>query len=364
MKQISIALFILVIGNISMLYAHDFVATDKNGQKIFFNVTDAQKRYAEITYQGSITSDQLSPYKGDITIPSKVKHKNTEYRIVGIHPKAFSNANALKSIVLPSGLLYIGDFAFEGCGQLEKIVFPGNSVRLGKGTFFRCTSIRQISLGSDWTQINLKMFCWSQQLTSISIPAKLTRIQNMKSLKELQSIEVDSNNPNFTSINGILYNKNKETLLGCPRKYTGKVRILEGTTTVNWGAFIDCTEITEIDFPASLKILSFREFSRMKRLTQIIMRSESPVMTASTGGKHVFLLTIADNQKVKLITPKSAQNKYKEALYSDEGEYTEISTHLPNGVSPEQAIIPLVVKSANILEKGNLIGVKNFSKYE
>lgn len=364
MKRISTILWTLLLGSTFLLRAHDFAATDKGGRKFFFNVIDAKKKYVEVTYQGSITSPLPSSYIGEMTVPSNVKYKNTVYRIVGISKKAFSGATSLKGIVLPSGLLFIDDFAFEGCSGLEKIVFPGNSVRLGEGVFFRCTAVSQVTLGSDWKEINLKIFRWSKRLTSIAIPAKLTSLQNLKSLKQLQTIEVDANNPTFASIDGILYNKAKTTLLGCPRGYPGKVRIPEGTTAIRWGAFIDCLHITQVDLPASLKVLSYREFSRMKQLTQIIMRSEKPILTASNGDQKCFLLKIEGNLKVKLIVPKAVQNDYKEAICSTDGEYSEISAHTPENISPEYALIPLVVKSDQMLSKGNIVGVKNFSKHE
>lgn len=363
-RIISTVIFTVLLGCTIQLHAHDFVATEMGGQKFFFNVIDIKKQYVEVTYQGSITSSVPSPYTDEITIPSKVKHKNRIYKVVAIGKKAFSNATTLKGIVLPSGLLSIGDFAFEGCTSLEKVVFPGNIVRLGEGVFFRCTNISQVTLGSDWTSVNLKMFRWSKQLTTIAIPAKVISLQNLKSLSKLQSIEIDVNNTNFTSIDGILYNKDKSTLLGCPRGYSGKINIPEGTSSIRWGALIDCPNISVVDLPTSLSALSFREFSRMKHLTQIIMRSEKPILTACFGEQKIFLLTIADNQNIKLMVPKSAQNAYKEAIYFASGEYTEISANIPQDLSPEYALIPLTVKSENILNKSDIKGIKNFEKYK
>lgn len=363
MKRINIIAFTLLLGSTTLLYAHDFTATGKNGEKFFFNIVDAKKQYVEVTYQGSISSSQPSLYTGEITVPAKVKHNNTIYRVAGIGKKAFSNATSLKGIVLPAGLSFIGDFAFEGCSELEKIVFPGNSVRFGEGVFFRCTAIGQVTLGSDWTQVNFKMFRWSNHLTSIAIPAKLTSLQNLKSLKQLQSIEVDANNPNFTSIDGILYNKNKTILLGCPRGRAGKIRIPEGTTAIRWKALVDCPNITQVDLPASLQILSYREFSQMEHLEQIIMRRTEPIFTAEQNGQKVFLIKIADKLRIKLLVPKTALNSYKEAICSTEGEYAEISANTPEGFSPEYALIPSIVKSTNILGKSMLSGVKDFSKY-
>lgn len=364
MKRINIITFILLLGSTSLLYAHDFTVTGKNGEKFFFNIVDAKKQHVEVTYQGNISAPKPSLYTGEISVPARVKHNNTIYRVVGIGKKAFSNAASLKGIVLPSGLSSIGDFAFEGCSGLEKIVFPGNSVRFGEGVFFRCTAIGQVTLGSDWTQVNLKMFRWSDRLTSIVIPAKLTSLQNLKSLKQLQSIEVDANNPNFTSIDGILYNKDKTTLLGCPRGRSGKIRIPEGTTAIRWKALIDCPNITQIDLPTSLQILSYREFSQMEHLEQIIMRRTEPISTAELNGQKVFLIKIAGKLKIKLLIPKTALSSYKEALCSTEGEYAEVSANTPEGFPPEYALIPSIVEPTNMLGKSMLSGVKDFSKYD
>lgn len=221
-----------------------------------------------------------------------------------------------------------------------------------------------MTLGSDWTQANLKIFRWSNRLTSITIPAKLTSLQNLKSLKQLQNIEVDANNPNFTSIDGMLYNKDKTILLGCPRGRSGKIRIPDGTTAIRWKALIDCPNITQIDLPASLQILSYREFSQMEHLEQIIMRRTEPIFTAELNGQKVFLIKTADNLKIKLIVPKAAQSSYKNVLCSTEGEYTEVTANTPEGFSPEYALIPSIVKPSNMLNKSMISGIKDFSKYD
>lgn len=358
MKRIILFMSLLAFGCFTCLSAHDFVATGKNGQKIYFKITDARRLYAEVTYQSSIASVLPSGYSGELTIPAKVRHNNKVYQVTGISRKAFSNATELTGIILPSGLSSIGDFAFEGCSKLQKIVFPGNVVQFGEGVFFRCPSIAQVTLGSDWTRVNLKMFRWSSQLTSITIPAKLTTLQNMKSLKGLRTIEVDANNPSFASVDGLLYNKSKTVLLGCPRAFTGAVKVAEGTKSIYWGALADCTGITSVDLPASLTSLSFREFARMEQLTTIVMRNEKPLMTAKSGHKEVFLLKVVNPKQMELQVPKSAQKAYKNALCSAEGEYTELSANIPEGVSPEHAVIPLQVKATELLTKKQVKGKK------
>lgn len=327
--------------------AHDFALT-VDGQKLFFNIRSAKEKTAEVTYQGSIAGDRGTGFRGDLVIPGKVRHDGQVYEIVGISAKAFSGNDSLTSVTMPAGIAYIGDFAFEGCKALKRIVFPGRPVKFGDGVFFRCADITDVTLGSDWTMVDLKAFRWSDGLEKVYIPAKLTSIHNMKSLKGLRTIEVDANNTAFSSICGILYSKDNKTLYGCPRAYEGQVVIEPGTETITAGALIDCRSVTAVDIPETVKTLSFREFSRMNRLETLTFRGMVPLKTAVMDGKECFLLQLA-NPAVRIATPKKARKAYREALTLTPGEYREIGGR-----------VPFPVKENELPIYENVVGVKKF----
>ena len=111
MKKIILS---LVLSTVSFCgaFAHDFMIT-QNGQKIYFNITDSKKQTVEVTYGGSITDKNSAKPQGKIEIPAKVQHNQKVYSVTAIGQKAFSNATELTSIVLPSGITEINDFAFE-----------------------------------------------------------------------------------------------------------------------------------------------------------------------------------------------------------------------------------------------------------
>lgn len=321
MKKI-LTLVLLFAAAFGFAQAHDFSVT-LNGQKVYFNITSEKKKTVEVTYKDGIAQGQPSYYDGELTIPSKIRHNDRIYTVTGIGPKAFCGADRLTGIIIPNGVVSIGDFAFEGCTALTKIVFPGNRVTFGEGVFFKCDKIKDVTFGSDWKEINLKMFRWSDSLSYINIPAKMEKIMNLKSLKNLASVTVDVNNSRFSSIDGILYNKDSKTLYGCPRAYLGEVKVADSTRIITPGAFIDCKYITKIDMPAVLESMSFREFSRMPELQQIVFRGQAPVMTAVAGGKEVFLLQVM-NTGVEILVPKKSEKTYREALVRETGEYSEI----------------------------------------
>lgn len=341
-RIITTGLLLLTCG---MAGAHDFALT-VDGQKLFFNIRSAKEKTAEVTYQGSIAGDRGTGFRGDLVIPGKVRHDGHVYEIVGISAKAFSGNDSLTSVTMPAGIAYIGDFAFEGCTALKRIVFPGRPVKFGDGVFFRCTDITDVTLGSDWTMVDLKAFRWSEGLVRIHIPAKLTSIHNMKSLKGLRAIDVDANNTAFSSIGGILYSKDNRILYGCPRAYEGQVVIEPGTETITAGALIDCRSVTAVDMPETVKTLSFREFSRMNRLETITFRGMEPIKTAVVDGKECFLLQLA-NPAVRIATPKKARKAYRKALTLTPGEYMEIGGQ-----------VPFPVKENELPMRKNITGMK------
>lgn len=332
-------------------YAHDFSVT-LDGQRLFFDVTNKVKRTAMVTYKGSITDKQEADVAGVVEIPSKVKHNDVVYEVTAIGQKAFANAKRLKGVVIPSGIKSIGDFAFEGCDSLGSIVFPGNAVTLGQGVFFQCPLIEHVTVGSDWKNIDLAMFRWSDRLTTIHIPAKIEKIQGLKKLSALKSVTVDVNNGKFASHGNMLYSKDGSVLYACPRAYNGKVVVKEGTTDVHPGALIDCAGITAVDFPATLKVVSFQETSRMKGLEYILMRSETPIHTAYRNGTGCFLFQVA-SKNVEIIVPAAAKNAYLAALATETGEYA----------IKQSGGIPYLVSETDMPVKKSVKGVKNFNKY-
>lgn len=342
---LSIALSIASICGVS---AHDFMIT-QNGQKIYFNITDSKKQTVEVTYGGSITKSAVKPH-GKVEIPAKVQHFQKVYSVTAVGKKAFANATELTAIVLPGGITEIKDFAFENCSKLSSVIMPGTQVKFGQGTFFLCSEIENVTFGSDWTQIDLAVFRWADKIKEITIPAKVTKIYNINSLKGLKSVTVDKNNSQYSSIDGVVYTKDAKVLLACPLAYEGGIKVADNTTVIKAGAMLNCTGITAIDLPETLEKFSFREFSKMAQLQTINIRNTTPVITAKNKAGGVLVLQVA-NPKVKVNVPMVSLKDYKKTLVATEGEYMENSP---------KATIPYFVKSTEMITTKNLSGVKSF----
>jgi len=68
----------------------------------------------------------------------------------------------------------------------------------------------------------------------------------------LEAIEISSDNLQFSSIDGIVYDKLQTTLIRCPQGKFGELTIPEGITSIGYGALMNCRLLTDIFFPDSL----------------------------------------------------------------------------------------------------------------
>ncbi|MDD3220226.1 MAG: leucine-rich repeat protein [Lachnospiraceae bacterium] len=137
----------------------------------------------------NIQNGVLIEYTGtasSVTVPNTVK---------SIGALAFLQKNTVKEITLPDSVTRLEDHAFHVCGNLEKINMSKNIVYIGYGAFYQCMNLKTITI---------------PQKTSVIGEAAFHKCQS------LTKIEVVEENQFFASENGVLFNKNKTTLLCYP----------------------------------------------------------------------------------------------------------------------------------------------------
>lgn len=144
--------------------------------------------------------------------------------VTGIGVYAFVNCDVMTSITIPDSVTVIGDWAFAWCHSLTGVTIPDSVTSIGPRTFFAC----------HW----------------------------------LEKIQVDENNPNYTSVDGVLYSKDKKQLLCFPR---GKkdAEILDGVTSIGVSAFGWNELLTSITIPDSVTRIEDSAFDYCRSLTSI-----------------------------------------------------------------------------------------------
>ena len=143
------------------------------------------------------------------------------------------------AVVIPEGVTSIGDWAFEGSA-----------------------------------------------LTSIAIPASYTSIGEYAfgGAYALTSITVADANPNYSSVDGVLFNKDATTLISYPvGKTETSYAIPASVTSIGVSAFVDATALTSITVPTSVTSIGVSAFYGATALTSITVDGANPNYSSVAG---------------------------------------------------------------------------------
>lgn len=122
-----------------------------------------------------------------------------------------------------TGITTIAENAFQGCTALTAIELPSSVTKIEQGAFSSCTSLKKIELPAKVATLGVGVFANSTSL---------------------ESIEVDADNTKYTSVNGVLLNKAKNTLVAYPAGREGKYEMPSTVKTISDYAFTGAGKLT------------------------------------------------------------------------------------------------------------------------
>ncbi len=276
--------------------------------------------------------------------------------IISIGEWAFSECRTLTSIIIPNSVTDIGIGAFEHCHELANVTISENLNSLSKGIFSDCRSLTNIQIpekiesidetafynckaltdievhpnnsnycsengilfNKNKTKLLIYPICKSHveyvipegvtelgkfafynctALTDITIPSSMTSLKglSLNSCTALTNIITSNDNPQYSSNDGVLFNKSGTVLIKYPSgKQDEEYIIPEGVTDIDSdafngsqilktvkipdsmkvigdNAFCDCRKLSDINFPNGVETIDYHAFENCNRLTSIII---------------------------------------------------------------------------------------------
>ena len=250
----------------------------------YADVQSGTYNYAAWTFDTETGCLKVTPTNGITEVPEyfvgHVLHKDS--------PTNYEDAQ-IKKIVIADGFTSIGNRAFYKCYSLSEIVFPATGlVKIGIRSFWQCgktnkslthvnlpeglieigesafeeTALESIKLPESLTTLGNRAFNMCNNIISVFIPKNVNSIGvtvwgNTNS--ELTEYVVDSKNTTYESLDGVLYTKDKKTLVSCPVRKPGVYTVPEGVETLAPHAF-DSSK-TGVILPSSLRTIEDGAFS-------------------------------------------------------------------------------------------------------
>jgi len=181
----------------------------------------------DVTIPGNVTVIGHSAFAGNRT----VRTVYIPYGVTTIDTNAFIDCVSLETINIPNSVTYIGWRAFAYCRSLTSVYIPDSVTIIRVRAFAHCTSLASVRLSENLTAIEHGTF-WNNAFEYIRIPDSVTEIgtgafggnnalrtvyigSGLEKLcysvfldsDYLTAIHVDERNPNFTSIDGVLFKR-------------------------------------------------------------------------------------------------------------------------------------------------------------
>lgn len=284
---------------------------------------------------------EITRYEGSDTkliIPDKID----EHIVTRIGDNAFYNCTNLESIEIPTTIKTIGSDAFYGCRGLEDVYYNGDSdydlfelieIDDGNDSLFYDTSIhyyhmvkwvidengtlywsegnvnenglsmeeeipwydqrdkiKNVVVGEGVDYISSFTFMDCENLEKITISAGVTSVSSSAfwNCDNLKSINVATDNPNYVSIDGILFNKNKTEIVKYPNAKEGKYVIPNTVTTIVMESFRQCGKLSELVIPDSVTSIGAYAFYDCTSLLNVTIPKSVKVMDNSCGLGFLF----------------------------------------------------------------------------
>ena len=232
-----------------------------------------------ITIGNGVTSIDDETFRGcssltSVTIPNSV---------TSIGERAFYDCSSLTSITIPNSVTSIGKNTFYGCSSLTSVTIPNSVTSIGDYTFYGCSSLTSINIPDSIASIGSYAFRGCSSLTSIKIPKSVVRIDSSAfSSSGLASITVDSRNLEYSSVDGVLFNKNKTQLVTHPAGKGISYSIPNGVTSISSYAFSGCSSLTSITIPNSVTSIGYCAFEDCSSLTSVTIPDGVTSIDSST----------------------------------------------------------------------------------
>lgn len=258
-----------------------------NGKNEYIEVPSSEGGYA-------VTSIADGAFMNNKTL----RIVNISDGIISVGEKAFLGCTNLEEIEGAVNVKELGNYAFAGCTSLSKmdmsnmsglevipercfmsdinllnVTLPNNLKEIGKYAFSGCTYLENVTIPSSVITIGDYAFYCNELVKTINIPASVSEIGYgfVDGCSKLAKINVATNNSEYKSVNGILYDKYMTKVIRCPEGISGSCSISKGVVSIEEGAFKGCLLINNISIPNGLKSIKESAFYGCNGIEHVVL---------------------------------------------------------------------------------------------
>ena len=266
--------------------------------------------------------------------------------VTHIGGKAFYNCTALKEATIPTTVTSIGSDAFYYCSSLADVYisdivswcaidfvsYASNPLYYGRRLVLNGTQVTHLVLPDEVTVISARAFFGCNSLQTVTIPATTTTIgaYAFRLCSVLTAITVDESNPNYCDVDGVLFNKDKTTLIQYPASKSGNYTIPTGVTAIGDYAFHYMRATSSVTIPGTVETIGTYAFWESASLTSVVVEDGVTAIGNYAFAVCSYLSAISLPDSIRTIGFDAFANTayYNDATNWEDGLVLYIGNHL------------------------------------
>lgn len=288
-------------------------------------LVNAQEVYNEGYYSYTITKGQAcitecdKSISGDITIPATLGG----YPVVEIGENAFYECLNIESVVVSEKVKSIGVEAFAFCENLTDIYLPKSVENLGEFAFSYCINLSNIEVADDniyYSSLDgvlysknkdvIILYPLAKEDTTFNLPDSVAMVSYYAFMHclYLENIEVGGDNAYYSSIDGVLFNKDKTQLILYPiGRKNESYTVPSGVTEVSAYSFLNAYNLLNVVIGEDVECIAEGAFAYCSVLESV---------TISDSVKSIKIGAFCENKRLKKINfGKGVENIGEQAFF-------------------------------------------------
>ncbi len=191
---------------------------------------------------------------------------------------------------VPEGVARLDFAAFAGCGSLTSIAFPASLASPTASMFLGCTNLTAILVDAanascssvDGLLLNqpqtLLLYCPGGRTGTCLVPDTVTNVSGsaFAYCPGLDAIQAGELNPALSSVDGVLFDKERTNLICFPKARAGVYSVPEGVSMIGDKAFYGCTGLISLTLPAGVRIIGTQGFGYCAGLREVAFKGDAP----------------------------------------------------------------------------------------
>ncbi len=198
---------------------------------------------------------------------------------------------------IPLTVTKIANSSFSYCSNITEVIIPDSVTEISYTAFKDCSNLVHVTIPNSITNISNYAFNNCSGLTDISIPKSVTSIADsaFMNCSSLTAIDVEIGNPNYSSVNGVLFDIDKKEIICYPGGKADKnYKIPSSVKDIGDFAFAYCSKLIGITIPYGVTSIGWSTFNNCSGLTSIAI----PDSVSSIGAYAFYSCTSLMNIKI------------------------------------------------------------------